>query len=121
MPPLHPQPAADFLAVWHDALRVAGWEAITSEALGEVAARLEQGDAVWTLVVDRAARFRFIASRPLADDAWSGVEIDDRAYTGHHEYRHTVTVTGQIAPDTTCDTLLADLAYVAEAPPVNTE
>ncbi|MEZ4767497.1 MAG: hypothetical protein R2844_03620 [Caldilineales bacterium] len=117
----HPQTPPDFLATWHDALRAAGWEAITSETLGEIAARLEQGRAVWSLVVDRAARFRFTASQPLADDAWSSVEIDGRAYAGHHEYRHTVTVTGHILPDTTCAMLLADLAFVAEAPPVNSE
>ena len=119
--PTQPQSPADFLATWHDALRAAGWEAITSETLGEVAARLERSDAVWSLVVDRAARFRFVASRPLADDAWSSGEIDVRAYAGQHEYQHTITVTGRIAPDLSCDTLLADLAYVAEAPPVTTE
>lgn len=116
-----PQASNDILAAWHDALRAAGWEAITSVTLGEVAARLERGNAVWSLVVDRAARFRFTASRPLADDVWSNVEIDGRAYAGQHEYRHSVTVTGRIAPDISCATLLADLAYVAEAPPTNSE
>jgi len=115
------QQPVDFLATWHDDLRAAGWEAITSETLGEVAARLERDDAVWSLVIDHAARFRFVASRPLTADAWSGVEIEGRAYSGQHEYRHTVTVTGRIEPGISCDTLLADLAYVAEAPPVTTE
>ncbi|HRX02086.1 MAG TPA: hypothetical protein P5148_02970 [Anaerolineae bacterium] len=115
------QPAASLLAMWHDALRAAGWEAITSETLGEVAARLEQGDIVWSLVIDRAARFRFVAARPLAADAWSDIEIDDRSYAAQHEYRHTVTVTGQIGPDLAPETLLADLAFVAEAPPVHNE
>ena len=107
--------------MWHDALRAAGWEAITSETLGEVAARLEQGDVVWSLVIDRAARFRFVAARRLAADAWSDIEIDDRSYAAQHEYRHTVTVTGQIGPDLAPETLLADLAFVAEAPPVHNE
>lgn len=116
-----PQPPADLLTAWHDALRAGGWEAITSETLGEVAARLERSDAVWSLVIDRAARFRFVATRPLAADAWSGVEIDDRSYAGQHEYRHTITVTGLIEPGTSPDTLLADLAFVAEAPPNDSE
>ncbi len=120
MPP-QVQSAADFLAAWHDALQSAGWEAITSETLGEVAARLDRDDEVWSLVIDRAARFRFTVSRPLTADAWSNVEIDDRFYAGQHEYRHTVTVTGLIAPDLTPDTLLADLAFVAEAPPAHNE
>lgn len=120
MPP-EAQPSTNYLAAWHDALRAAGWEAITSETLGEVAARLEREDEVWSLVIDRAARFRFTASRPLAADAWSDVEIDGRCYTGQHEYRHTVTVTGLIEPDLAPDTLLADLAFVAEAPPAHNE
>lgn len=114
------QPAADFLTAWRDALQAAGWEAITSETLGEVAARLERDGVVWSLVVDRALRFRFFASRPLAADAWSGVEIDGRFYASQHEYRHTITITGLIDPDTSPDTLLADLAFVAETPPTET-
>lgn len=115
------QAAADFLPAWHDALQAAGWEAITSETLGEVAARLERGDAVWSLVIDRARRFRFTASRPFATDAWSGVEIDGRFYASQHEYRHTTTITGLIDPDTSPDKLLADLAFVAETPPTETD
>jgi hypothetical protein len=112
------QPAAEFLTAWHDALRAAGWEAISSEAVGEVAARLERGNAVWSLVIDRAARFKFTAERPLASEAWSEVEIDGRLYAGHHQYQHTVTVTGLIEPGLSPDSLLADLAHVAEAPPL---
>lgn len=106
----------DFLAAWRDALRSAGWEAIASDVLGEVAARLELGDQIWSLVVDGAWRFRFVATRPAAPDAWSGVEIDGRLYSGHHEFRHTITVVGCIEPDSTPAALLADLAFVVEAP-----
>lgn len=111
---------AGFLAAWRDALQEAGWEALASETLGEVAARLEKDGQIWTLAVDRAQRFKFTATRPAAPDAWSDVEIDGRAYAGHHEYRHTLTVTGLLDSASTPAALLADLAFVAEAPALAT-
>jgi hypothetical protein len=109
--------ASGNLSEWRSSLQLAGWEAIASQALGEVAARKEQDGAAWSLVLDRARRFKLTVARAIAPESWSEVAIGDRVYGGQHEYRHVLTVAGQLAPEQSIDSLLADLAYLAEAPP----
>ena len=106
------------LDAWSLALRAAGWEALSSPVLGEVAARRERGGRTDTLVIDHAGRFKFVASRRVGSEAWSSFSQEGRAYDVVTEQRRAATITGVLDPRTTVELLLADLDLLSVSPPL---
>ena len=99
-----------------DTLHTAGWDAIASDIVGEVAARREHvpRDGWWTLVIDRAGRFKFIHTRPVAKSQARHVIRSQRSYRLEADAKEIMTITGRIDDMTELPSLLEDLAQLAD-------
>lgn len=96
-------------------LQQAGWDAISSERGGQVAARrdLVPGRQVWTLVIDRRGSWRFTVTRSLE---LAGGAVVERGGHVHHllrEQQMVITATGRLADQADLPGLLIELAQLA--------
>jgi len=93
-----------------DVLQHAGWDAVASEMLGEVAARLDHAPAggLWTLAIDRAGRFK------VTDTRVDGESVEIRRLRSGHvvtltvEDRHISTVTGRLGSEADVQPILRE-------------
>lgn len=93
-----------------------GWDAIASDELGELAARLEYPPTpgTWTMVVDRAGRFRFGATYDIMMPIAARLEGGLRDYDFLLETQQVLTVTGQLGNEGELAGVLEELTRLAE-------
>ena len=97
-----------------DVLQHAGWDAIASEMLGEVAARLDHPPAggLWTLAIDRAGRFK------VTDTRVDGESVEIRHLRSGHvvsltvEDRHISTITGRLGSEADVQPILREFGHL---------
>jgi hypothetical protein len=108
------------LFYWRDVLLNAGWEAIASDLLGEVAARLDRppGGGVWTLAIDRAGRFRFRSTRASSGSVDTHQLRSGCLITLAVEDRQVLAITGRLDSSADLESILQELAQlVGDRPP----
>lgn len=96
-------------------LQQAGWDAMVSELIGEVAARREHlpDRSVWSLLIDRSGRWRFTATHQL--DLTTALDPSHSGQPFHltKETRQVLTVTGALNSSDNLPALLAELTQLA--------
>ena len=99
------------LVILRDLLLRAGWDAIASDLLGEMAARFDRppGDGVWTLVIDRAGRFKFKSTRVSAGPVKTQHLRRGRAFALSVEDKQILTITGRLDSEKDVEPILQDL------------
>ncbi len=99
------------LVVLRDLLLCAGWDAIASDLLGEMAARFDRppGGGVWTLVIDRAGRFKFKSMRVSAGPVKTQQLRRGRAFALSVEDKQVLTITGRLNSEKDVEPILQDL------------
>ena len=99
------------LVILRDLLLRAGWDAIVSDLLGEMAARFDRppGDGVWTLVIDRAGRFKFKSTRVSAGPVKTQHLRRGRAFALSVEDKQILTITGRLDSEKDVEPILQDL------------
>jgi hypothetical protein len=98
-------------------LEASGWDVLTSEASGEVAARKEQPPTagVWSLLVDQSGRFLFTATREgHPPDGWR-IEQHGRPYQLLRETQHILNISGKLSDAGALSEVLQDLHELAQA------
>jgi len=96
-------------------LQQAGWEVISSELGGQVAARRERvsGSHVWTMVIDRHRNWRFTAVRALEPPAGHVLVRGGHVVHVLREQQQVVTMAGRLEDQATLPGLLVELAQLA--------
>ncbi len=96
-------------------LQQAGWDAISSERGGQVAARrdLVPGRQVWTMVIDRHRNWRFTVTHALEPP--SGRVLVRGGHVLHmlREQQQVVTLAGRLEDQADLPGLLVELAQLA--------
>lgn len=101
------------LAALRAPLEAAGWDAFSNER--ELMARFDYPptNGVWTLMLDRSGRFRFIATRDSEQPEHSATILDGRVYTILSERLEIITVTGRLKDRADLEEVLKDLFRLA--------
>lgn len=96
-------------------LQQAGWDILSSELGGRVAARRERvpGSHVWTMVIDRHRNWRFTVTRALKPP--SGRVLVRGGHVLHvlREQQQVVTLAGRLEDQADLPGLLVELAQLA--------
>ena len=103
------------LVILRDLLLHAGWDAIASDLLGEMAARFDRppGGGVSTLVIDRAGRFKFKSMRVSAGPVKTQQLRRGRAFALSVEDKQVLTITGRLDSEADVEPILQDLQLLA--------
>ena len=108
-------PCLDLVAL-RDLLLCAGWDAIASELLGELAARFDRppGGGVWTLAIDRAGRFKFKSTRANDVPVETWQRRGGRVYTLALENKRILTITGHLDSAADMEPILQELELLVQ-------
>ena len=108
-------PRIDLVAL-RDLLLCAGWDVIASDLVGEMAARFDRppGGGVWTLVIDRAGRFKFKSTRVSAGPVKTQQLRRGRAFAVLVEDKQVLTITGRLDSEADVEPILQDLELLVE-------
>lgn len=105
------------LLFWRDVLLDAGWDAIASDVLGEVAARMDRppGGGLWTLVVDPAGRFKLKVIHTRAGSVKAQQMQSTGLVTVAVEDRQIMSITGRLGSSVDLKLVLQELNQLAVA------
>jgi hypothetical protein len=96
-------------------LQQAGWDILSSELGGRVAARRERvpGSHVWTMVIDRHRNWRFTVTRALEPAAGRVLVRGGHVVHVLREQQQVVTMAGRLEDQADLPGLLVELAQLA--------
>ena len=96
-------------------LHEAGWDAFASDLVGEISARREHpsGRGACNLVIDRAGRWRFTATREIRPSAKRELVLGGRPFRLQQQEQHVLRIAGKLHTSTELPEILADLTQLA--------